>query len=339
MGYIKESKKEHAFNTISKDVKGGNISKPLFFYGKEKYLIQWAVDLIINKMIQKSSIDLDLSIIDENSASLDQIKETCETFPMLSQKRVVVLKDYKWINESFISYLNEIPETCQLIITNNEIDKKNKNFKELLKVTSEYEFEKLDEPDLKKYIEKRLKASNKRIRTIYLNQLIQSTGYFDKDTQYTIFNLENDLKKIVAHSDNEEISLEDIEASISGNVELNIFNMIDAMSSNKKDEAFRLLHNIISSGEKIYYVLAVIIGQMETILEVKELREEGHSIDSMKKILGIHEFRIKKAMIFSEKFSKLNLKKILISLYEVDRNIKNGFLEGEISLEIIIARM
>lgn len=332
-------KKEHAFNLFGKDIKEGSISKPLIFYGKEKYLINWAIDLIIKKYINPHSKEMDLSILEETDCTLDVIKATCETYAMFSEKRVVVLKDFKDFNHDFISYLAEIPDSCQLILVCGELDKKGKTYKEASKFWMEYDFDSLSEVDLKKFIEKRLKAADKTIKGSLISQMISSTGYYDKDSNYNLYNLENDIKKIIFHSQGDEIELTDVLSSISGNVETNVYQMIDAISSNKKDEAFVLLHNILTSGENLYYILAIIIGQFETILEVKELREEGHGLNQIQKVLGIHEFRVKKAMGFGEKFSKNNVIQTLENLYEVDRNIKNGFIDGTLGLEMIIARI
>jgi DNA polymerase-3 subunit delta len=57
----------------------------------------------------------------------------------------------------------------------------------------------------------------------------------------------------------------------------------------------------------------------------------------MKDILGIHEFRIKKAASFAEKYSLQSLRQILQRAYEIDKNIKTGLLESSLALELFIA--
>ncbi len=339
MAIYKDKYKEHAFNLITKDIKAETINQPLIFYGTETYLIHWAVDLIGKEFVNPVSKELDLVMIEENDQNLDYIKSVCETFPMFSKKRVVVLKNFKELNEAFVLYMAGIPEFCQLIIIYSDLDKKAKIYKEASKHWKEYEFDKLQESDLKKFIEKRFKASGKIIKKSLITDIVNNSGYYDKDSSYNLYNFENDIKKIIYYSGDQEVELFHIMESISGNVETNVYQMIDAISSNKKDEAFELLHNILLSGENLYYILAVIIGQFETILEVKELREEGNSLSQMQKTLAIHEYRIKKAMLYGEKFSKNNVKETLGKLYEVDRNIKNGFIDGTLALEIIIARI
>ena len=46
-------------------------------------------------------------------------------------------------------------------------------------------------------------------------------------------------------------------------------------------------------------------------MEVKEMREAGMGLSQMQKQLGIHEFRIKKAMSVTEKYSTDRLKHVL----------------------------
>ena len=339
MANYKENNKEHAFHLITKDIKAGSLNKPLFFCGSETYLINWAVDLIGKEFVDPISKELDFVIIEETDSTLDHIKSVCETFPMFSKKRVVVLKNFKEINEAFVLYITDMPEFCQLIIISSEPDKKTKIYKEASKQWREYEFDRLDENDLKKFIEKRFRTAGKIIKKTLISQIVTSSGYYDKESNYNLYNLENDIKKIIYYSQEQEVETFHIIDSISGNVETNVYQMIDAISSNKKDEAFELLHNILLMGENLYYILAVIIGQFETILEVKELRDEGNSLSEMQKTLAIHEYRIKKAMLYGEKFSENNIKETLGKLYEVDRNIKNGFIDGTLALEMIIARI
>ena len=115
--------------------------------------------------------------------------------------------------------------------------------------------------------------------------------------------------------------------------------MLDAVSRNRKDEAYRLLHNLMVSGEGVFRLLALISSQLELILEVKEMREAGMGLSQMQKQLGIHEFRIKKAMSVTEKYSTDRLKHVLSGAYAIDGNIKSGLLEPGLALELFIAEI
>ena len=294
---------------------------------------------------------MDFSRLDGTSVTLDQIKGSCETLPFLSEKRVVLLSDFKPIDggksknidesdeKQLGEYFKTFPEYCMLIITSERADKRKKLYKSIAECGGVYEFGELDEKSLKSYIEKRFKEAGKTARPSVVAQLIEASGYFDKDTDYTLYNLENDIKKTVAYSDGSEIGMDAVENTVSGNLDTDVFAMIDSVSRDRKEDAFQLLHNLLTSGEKEYRLLALLCSHFEIILSVKEMREEGRSFAEMKELLGIHEFRIKKASFFAEKYTLSHLRKVLQKTYEIDKNIKTGLLEAPLALELFISEI
>ena len=169
--------------------------------------------------------------------------------------------------------------------------------------------------------------------------MLDETGYFNKETEYRIFNLENDIKKIIAYSDGKKVTEEDVSATLNGDMDTFVFNFLDAVSSNRKDTAFELLHNILTSGNEVFNIIGVLANHFELMLEVKEFKEEGLGPAAITSKLKVHEFRVKKAMAFAEKFNVEKLRSILSQLYEIDRNIKTGALEQNLALELLVGRI
>lgn len=354
-GYNNRKKKEHAFQTIGKDIKEGKIGNLVFLCGEEQYLVHWSRDLLIDRYINKTCESLDLVRLSPQEVTADKVKESCETLSMLSEKRVVVLENFppasgekmRGFSESeekeLLKYLNDIPDTCLLIITAREPDKKERKksaWKTAVgKAGIVYDFEPLTGAQLKSFIVKRLKHSGKVSRPSVIDQFIADSGYGNKDIDYDLYHLENDIRKVVAHSQGEEIIASDVALTLSTNPETNIFAMLDAVSRNRKDEAYRLLHNLLVNGDTVYKLLAMIVSQLELILEVKELREEGVMLPQISKILSVHEFRVKKAAAAAERYTLQGLKRVLSKAYEIDGNIKTGFLEQTLALELFIAEI
>lgn len=353
--YESMRKKEHAFQKIGKDLKADAIPGVVLLCGEEQYLVHWAAEQLIKKYVNKACESLDLTRLDPDGLTVDKIKESCETLSMMSARRVVFLPEFppasgnslKGFSQAdekeLLEYIKEVPDTCLLLITAGAPDEKNKKKSKLHtavgKAGAVYDFGPLTGAQLKSFVVKRLKASGKICRNSVIDMLIADSGYGNKEIDYNLYNLENDIKKVIAHSDGEEIVSSDVALTISTNLETNVFAMLDAISRNRKDEAYRLLHNLLVSGEGVYRLLALISSQLELILEVKEMREEGLKPPQMQKILGVHEFRIKKAMSVTEKYSREGLKRILSKAYEIDGNIKNGLLEQTLALELFIAEI
>jgi DNA polymerase-3 subunit delta len=342
---------EHDFKRIKKDIKADKIKSPILFYGREDYLTKWAISSIVDKYVASSFIEMNFSRITATGITFIELMNQCETLPIMSNRRVVViegfsplagqkLKGFSDADElNLADYLKSIPETCLLIFTGQTVDKRRKLYKTINEYGCCYEFKELDVSSLKKFIRKRFNDAKKNIKPSLVNQIIEMSGYYDKDSDYTLYNLDNDLRKVIAHSRGDEIKTEDVMNCISGNIEKDIFAMIDALSLNKKDEAFSLLHNLLSSGENVFKILALICMQLETILFVKEHKEEGYSYSDINKELGIHEYRVKKASAFTNRYSSEQLHKALSLVYQVEKNIKEGMLDSRLALEMLISQI
>ncbi|MDD2217346.1 MAG: DNA polymerase III subunit delta [Eubacteriales bacterium] len=351
MAFSKSKVKEHDFKRINRDVKAEKIANIILLHGKEQYLIDWAINLIADKYINEAARSFDFVRMQQENFSVDAMIEACETLSMFSKSRVVAVTDFSYLGSekvkniseadenALINYLQNIPEGTILIFSSQKLDKRKKIYKEIKKKGEVYEFEGLSEDDLKNFIIKKFKMSGKVCKAYILKEIIELSGYYHKETQYSLYNLENDLKKMIAHSTGDEIVASDMLAAISGNLETNVFAMVDAVSRGRKDEAFEMLFNILDTEESVYKLLAIFVSQFEIILWVKELKERNVISRDMPEILGVHEYRVKKALAFSERYTVMRLKKILINAYETDIKIKSGLLDKRTALEFFIAEI
>lgn len=342
---------EHAFQRIEKDLKAETIRNPLFFYGKEQYLIRWAINSLVELYVNKGTKDLDFSKLDAKQVTLDDIVKQCETLPFLSRKRILLIEEFPPLvgekgkgfpeeeEDQLTDYLLNLPDTCLLIFTGRKADKRRKLYKTINECGACYEFDSLDEAQLKKFIEKRLRKAGKWAKPERIREWILMTGYYDKESGYTLDHLQQDIERVIALSDGEEISRKDLADGVAGNTETYVFHMIDALSAKKKEEAFSLLHNLLYSGESMQKILALVCSQLELMLMVKELKEEGVALQTMQERLGIHEFRIKKAINFATSFTVKQLQRSLLAAYQVDHSMKSGLMDAKLAMELLIASL
>lgn len=348
--------RKHAFETISEDIKSGNIGNVLFLRGVEQYLVTWSCEILVKKYVNEATSALDLVKFDPDNFDVERVIEACETVPMFSERKVVLIDNFYFMwgkapkdifgenqKKTFIEYLSEMPTTTLLIIAAPEPEDFNTQkygnavSKALDKVGTTYKFEALQERQLLAFMKKRIKAGGKIAGRNAMNMLISESGYYNKEIDYGLYNLDNDLKKIIALSEGEEITVDDVEKGVSDNLEHNTFKLLDSISNNRKDEAFRLIRELLLTGHDEFELLGSILGQLELMLEVKEMRALAMSLPQIKSALKIHEFRIKKAMGFSGGYSVAQIKKMLKMAFEVEKNIKSGTLKGEMALEMLVA--
>lgn len=187
---------EHAFKRIGRDIREGRIGSLVLLYGKEQYLVNWAEELLVSTYINPATKQMDYTVFDAASAQAAEIRNACETIAMLSERIVTVrfgvksgLKPADILNDS-----EKLPAETLLILVfeKEELDK------DILKAADGkamvYDFASLDDRLLRAFIGKRVRAEGKTIGSRAARAFIESSGYFHKDSDYTLYNLENDLK-------------------------------------------------------------------------------------------------------------------------------------------------
>ena len=341
--------KEHAYRRIERDLKGGAIGNVLLLFGKEQYLVKWAAGAAVKKYVKDECKAFDFCEMDAEKATIDAVIENCETLSMFSERRIVYLPDFPLLSgarmknfpegdgEALAEYVRKVPDSCLLIITAEKADKRKKLYKGIASCGGVYEFEPLDRPDLKAFIEKRFKLLGKRVKPPVVGELIDSSGYFLKETDCTLYHIENEVRKIAAHADGDEVMLSDVLEAVSGDVETYVFALTDAVGAGDREEAFRLLHNLIGSGGSTFHILALLASQFEAMLEVKEMKGEGKRLTEIQKTLGLHEYRVKKASSAAEQYTMGRLRESLKKVYQVEKNIKDGLMDEVLALEMMIA--
>lgn len=361
---------EHAFIRIERDMKAGNIPGVVLFAGNEEYLVDFYSQALVRKFIIEASADLDLVKPDRDSVTTQAIIESLETVSLMSERKVVWLHNFYddrgRMPENFAKRESEVQDLkeyieqslkkdCEgvlLLITyarqNDERDHANIMRSILSKtignVGAVYDFDSLHSGQLRSFIEKRFRSEGKTFTPDIPGMIARETGYGVRGIDYGLYNLDNDLKKIIAHCGaGTEIMPEDVMQVITVSPENNVFAMIDAIGKNRKGEAFRLLHNLLEDGTGEFRLLGLIIKQLEIMLEAREMKERGLNLTqiqaALKKSDKIHEFRTRKALEAGNRFSCRELGRILSSAYDVEENIKTGIMPGQLALEYFIAQI
>lgn len=343
------AEKEHSFNIIARDLKNDDIRGAILLYGQEQYLVTWAYKQITSKYVNPASMELDLTVIEGDNISITTIKAACETFPLLSEKRVVIVKGLKALDDGkgkalaesdekdLIDFVSKVPDSSLLIFVAEKVDARKKLFKTIAKSGKVYEFDALNEKDLRSFINKRFKEAGKRAEVQVINKLAQSSGYLNKDSGYTLYNLENDIGKIIAYSERDEISIADILSVTEVSLETSMFGMLDAIGEERKGDALRLVAGLLGRDENVYPILGMLVSQFELILSIRELQELRYSYRETAEILEVHEYRVKKSWAFAGKFTAERLKKALVEIYDIDKHIKTGNMPGRLAIELFIA--
>ena len=126
-------------NELKKHISDKNLNKVYFFQGEE-YLIEYFEEKLKNIIIKKSKNDFDINIFNSQNLNIENLENALETFPIISEKKCVIIHDLPLENwsadeiQKFIEIISDIPDFSILIISNySEFSKSAKiKFKKIL---------------------------------------------------------------------------------------------------------------------------------------------------------------------------------------------------------------
>jgi DNA polymerase-3 subunit delta len=118
---------------LSQDLDRGKFSPLYFFSGDETFIIDEALEKLRAKVLVDGLSDFNLNIFYAGDASVESICDAVETFPMMAQRRLVIVKqaeDFSAKELERLSVLLENPvDTTVLVCIASKVDMRKKFFK------------------------------------------------------------------------------------------------------------------------------------------------------------------------------------------------------------------
>ena len=330
------------YNDFKKEITGDY----LFLYGAEDFLMEWAVNQIIERYVDESARNLDVQYLDGDNCSAADIMGAARAFSMFSDKRVIVVRNFLPIYRKNTDVDGDaLCELCTgklgqavlvFVLESKYAGDITAYGKKLMKACSAYEFARLDKAALQPFINKRVHAAGKMLGRREMDYLIDLSGYYNKESEYNLSLLDSDLAKITNACEGDSITINLIEELLVGKEDKYVFNLVDAMMSGNKGAAMSLAETIIREDDGSMAVLALLTKQLEIMYDALELEKEGYSIAQMAKATGVNEFRLKKAYQAARSYSTSKLREMLIKAYNIDRDIKTGELDKDVAFELLV---
>ena len=334
-----------SYKEFYSDYQKGNLGNCLFLHGAEDFLIDWAVESIVNKNLDDESKELDYQELNGETCAVSDIISSARAYSMFSEKRVVVVRNYiplykKQGEEAELNAILELAESdndsCILIFAVDADKSANINAygKKLMKACTTYEFTALDKGELQGFISKRVREAGNMMGRREMDYLIDLSGYYNRGSAYHLKDLHNDLLRINTACNGEQISISLIEELMVGEDDRYVFNLIDSMMSDDKRTTMSLLTAIVCDDESAMKSIGLITKQFEIMFDALDLESQGLSIAQMAKATGVNEYRFKKAYQSARKFSRSQMKDKLMSLYNIDRDVKSGNITAEDGIKL-----
>ncbi|MEA2097676.1 MAG: DNA polymerase III subunit delta [Patescibacteria group bacterium] len=248
-----------------------------------------------------------------------------------------------------LKYFENLQEEIKIFFIEKGLDKRKKIYKELVKLEKSglAEIKEFDIPaDFKfeNWIKDRVGKFGGNIKKDALNVFAISLGkgLAQKDRSgkinqaYNLWEANNEIEKLISYCCEEEIEKKDVELLVRSKVDMNIFNLIDSISSGNKTKAILLLNKQLEEGLNENYILTMFVYQFRNLIKIKSFLEQGLASQQIVSQTKMHHFVVQKSIQQCQNFDTQTLKKIYKKLFDADLAMKTGKMDAKLVLDLIV---
>ena len=319
--------------TLASDIKSRQFKKAYLICGEEEYLkLNYK-----NQLIQAIAGDdtMNLALYEGKNIDINEVIDNAETVPFFSEYRLIVMDNtglFKSGGEQLAEYMKQIPETTVFLFVESDVDKRSKMYKAVKSAGYICEINRQTEQDIAMWAARIFDHDGKRITKANMSYLIANVG-----TDMEV--LSREIEKLISYALNKNvISKEDIDAVCIKQLNVRIFDMIDAISVKNQKKTLDCYYELIAEKEPPMRILYMISRQFNLMLQAKDLSGRGMHRDQIAQTMGVQGFIAGKCINQSRNFSVADLKMGLAESVKTEEMIKSGTMDENIGVEMLLVK-
>lgn len=305
-----------------------NLKNCYFIYSYDLGLVYNFLKRVESKNINKDFKQFNYTTIKfDNNFNIEYFFEVCNTIPMMSDKRIVVLENASFLkrdgeNKDVViklkEYLKNLPTYCIVIIyyifqdqeKNKDILSSFSNFGEVCKI------QELKGEEFYKEVSLIFKKNDVLIKPV-------SIRFFCDRVVNDFLYIENEIIKLKSFVGENEVSKENIEKVVSRSFEHNVFSFINNVLDKKLRDSLKSLKELINSGKEANYIFSMLTNQFLKFLDIKIMLDFGLSNKEIIEKTKINQYVLNNFVKLSKKYSLKELVYIMDGFLNVEYKIKS----------------
>lgn len=319
---------------LMEDIKKGQFKKVYLLTGEEVYLRNQYKKRLRNALLDPEDT-MNAASFEGKGINPKEIIDLAETMPFFADRRVIMIENSGFTKNAcpdLAEYIPEIPESTCLILTESEVDKRGKLYKNIKNVGRVVEFKRQDERTLARWVLGTLKKEGRNITEETMHAFLGRTG---SDME----SIEKELEKLLCYTMGRDvITTADVEAVCTEQTENRIFDMVQAITERDQRRALDLYADLLAMKEPPMRILYLITRQFNQLLQLKSLSGQGLDKSELAKKAGIPPFALGKYQAQCRQFSTAQLRRAVEDCVETEEKVKTGQMGDQISVELLIIK-
>jgi DNA polymerase-3 subunit delta len=270
---------------LDRSLASGQVAPLYLLTGYESYLRDSAARRITDVALAGTLLrEFNESTFSLLSDSAMAAVAAAEQIPMMSERRVVRIKDFHKLRDTdedvLVRYLERPVDTTVMIFIADEPDKRKKLTKSLLANCAVVDFAPVKDAEAKAWAKTRLKELKTTAEDRVLTEIVRLVGT-------NLQTLSSELEKLSSAAiDTKQITLEMVDELIGRSRELSNFDLGDQLIAGDRRKALETLHRLLDDDVPPVMLLGLIAGNYHRLALAKDLLNRGQRDEVNRLIYG-----------------------------------------------------
>lgn len=335
------------YREFYKSIESEDIRPVYIFTGEEVWLHDKALDFLIGKLLTPQEATINHTNLDGRTADLEDLKSSCETLPFLAARRATVLKNPEMLvdrlndPEDLLEYIRQLGDHQVLVISDrdNKVKKNTRLYRNLNKQGNAVLFDKIKGKELTDWVLRELEINGKTMDYGDMNYFIQQSGYLSRNIDMSLYELQNEIKKLSDYSAGDKIQRTTLDQVLIKPLDKNIFDFLGAVGNSDVDKAMAVFNEIYLMNEPVPKILFMISRQFRLLLGYVVYRDKGYNPSAIQEKLGIKPYEFGKIAEQAKGSNERELRRMLEEILHTDKRLKTVSTDQKLEMEMLIVKL
>ncbi|MBL7986791.1 MAG: DNA polymerase III subunit delta [Chlorobi bacterium] len=331
--------------SLMTQLRHGKIEPLYFLFGDEEFLIDEALEQIIDRAVDKSTVSFNFDLLHGTEVTLQEIVERASAYPLMADRRVVVVRDIDRTfslrgkpdpTSPFVRYITSASPSTTLVLTAVAGDiLKGKSPKAPYNIITEHaasiQFKKIYDRELPSWTANRIRTRGKEITPDAVELFVSYAGG-------SLRIISNEIEKLFTYVEGKKnITLEDVRTVVGTSKTWNIFELQKALGTKNASLASEITERMLRAGEPEQLILTMLTRYFTILWRLTELRARTRDQNEMARAVGITSFFLNEYLAAVQRYPIDHLRNTFQVLLQADILLKSSNLSGSVIMQMMLA--
>lgn len=319
-----------------KDVDANKLAPIVLIFGDEPYLIHSSVEYLKARYVDLNSADFNFNQYYAADTEPTVIREVVETLPVFCEKRVVIIRNVQDFKESEWKELELLftqpVDSTLLVLVGDKIDKRKKNYKNLIDAFSALECKKPYDNEIPRWINSFAQQYKIKLTTAAVHRLHRLVGN-------NLTELYAQMEKLFNYvGEGGTLDVSEVNFVVSNSKEDSIFDFTKAIGQRDRVQALEKIINLLDQGQSEVGIITMLSRHVHTLMTVRGGLDQGFGGTKLANLAKVSPYFIDEYIAQAKKWTLTQLEDSLVLLHETDKALKSSSQNSHIWLQNLVLK-